>query len=584
MAVLPLSALPVGYRFRPTDEELIAHYLSLKINGFEKEVSVIREVDVCKWEPWDLPDMSIVETVDNEWFFFCPKDRKYQNGQRLNRATEAGYWKATGKDRFIKTSKGVKIGMKKTLVFYAGRAPKGKRTNWVMHEYRATDKALDGTHPGQGAFVLCRLFKKHDENVEDEVEQNISSPSGVKSPAEGTHSEPVTPVMGRQDGLYSPSTESGHAETESPTLYAPLPIDQDRRSLVADDTEDNLLDIQSLQPDPELEKILGDFYDPMPEPLFSPLHSQMQVELGYSCLFGPLNSDIGNNCNWMQFQADTNALDITEFLDMALVGSDEHSSEDSGSNKISAVESETKCINTIEGVAIKDSGSCSDSDAEVVQGQMDTTPDICSNNHRGNFGILQSNYNSVQDAFSVVSAGDPVYSLFNIEEPSNQSNAVGSDDTFGTGIKRRTRQPQNQLCAQNFETQGTAMRRIRLQVEPQVGPVQCSLPRAMCSSEENHETKPPGAEDEKATKKHTTTDETQDIFTPESNKDGAELAQDLSTTVDSKEDFAIGCPKKVLSVSSKVVALRSILPSVHMPCVLLVVGVFIVFTGTWMCF
>lgn len=86
-------------------------------------------------------DKSLLKTGDLEWYFFCPRGKKYASGGRMNRATEVGYWKTTGKDRSVEHKNGV-VGMIKTLVFHTGRAPKGDRTDWVMHEFRLEDKEL----------------------------------------------------------------------------------------------------------------------------------------------------------------------------------------------------------------------------------------------------------------------------------------------------------------------------------------------------------------------------------------------------------------------------------------------------------
>lgn len=50
----PMS-LPPGFRFHPTDEELVAYYLERKITGRSIELEIIAEVDLYKCEPWDLP-------------------------------------------------------------------------------------------------------------------------------------------------------------------------------------------------------------------------------------------------------------------------------------------------------------------------------------------------------------------------------------------------------------------------------------------------------------------------------------------------------------------------------------------------
>ncbi|KAL7215218.1 hypothetical protein ACSBR1_027391 [Camellia fascicularis] len=155
----PPTSLAPGFRFHPTDEELVQYYLKRKACSKPFRFEAVSEIDVYKSEPWELAGLSRLKSRDLEWYFFSPVDRKYGNGSRLNRATGRGYWKATGKDRSVR-HKGQTIGMKKTLVFHSGRAPDGKRTNWVMHEYRLVDEDLERAGVAQDAFVLCRIFQK----------------------------------------------------------------------------------------------------------------------------------------------------------------------------------------------------------------------------------------------------------------------------------------------------------------------------------------------------------------------------------------------------------------------------------------
>uniref|UniRef100_A0A0E0KGG3 NAC domain-containing protein n=1 Tax=Oryza punctata TaxID=4537 RepID=A0A0E0KGG3_ORYPU len=149
------EGLPPGFRFHPTDEELVTYYLTRKVSDFGFATRAIADVDLNKCEPWDLP--SKASMGEKEWYFFSMRDRKYPTGIRTNRATDSGYWKTTGKDKEIFHG-GVLVGMKKTLVFYRGRAPKGAKTSWVMHEYRLQSKFP--YKPSKDEWVVCRVFKK----------------------------------------------------------------------------------------------------------------------------------------------------------------------------------------------------------------------------------------------------------------------------------------------------------------------------------------------------------------------------------------------------------------------------------------
>ncbi|XP_076904723.1 protein CUP-SHAPED COTYLEDON 2-like [Bidens hawaiensis] len=183
------SQLPPGFKFHPTDEELISCYLLRKVLDGSFTGHAIADVDLNKCEPWELPQRA--KMGGKEWYFFSLRDRKYPTGLRTNRATEAGYWKATGKDKEIYSSKSsCLVGMKKTLVFYRGRAPKGEKSNWVLHEYRLEGKFAYHflSITSKDEWVICRVFQKNSSGGNS----RSCTVGGAKRAANGTNSTNIT--------------------------------------------------------------------------------------------------------------------------------------------------------------------------------------------------------------------------------------------------------------------------------------------------------------------------------------------------------------------------------------------------------
>lgn len=46
-----------GFRFHPTDEELVGFYLKRKIQQRPLSIELIKQLDIYKHDPWDLPSM-----------------------------------------------------------------------------------------------------------------------------------------------------------------------------------------------------------------------------------------------------------------------------------------------------------------------------------------------------------------------------------------------------------------------------------------------------------------------------------------------------------------------------------------------
>ncbi|KAH0731954.1 hypothetical protein KY289_003142 [Solanum tuberosum] len=161
--------LPPGFRFYPTDEELVVHFLQRKAALLPCHPDVIPDLNLYPYDPWDLDGKAMVE--GNKWYFYSRRTQ--------SRITENGYWKSLGVDEPIFSTDNNNVGMKKYYAFYLGELPEGVKTNWVMQEFSLNSDSSSGNSRlssrrktrskiDYSGWVICRVYERNYDNDNDD--------------------------------------------------------------------------------------------------------------------------------------------------------------------------------------------------------------------------------------------------------------------------------------------------------------------------------------------------------------------------------------------------------------------------------
>ncbi|XWS43970.1 hypothetical protein CRYUN_Cryun15aG0004700 [Craigia yunnanensis] len=153
--------MPIGFRFHPTDEELLVHYLKRKALSLPLPASVIPEFDVFQTDPWSLPG----DLKENKYFFSTRYGN--DNNNKCKRVAGSGYWKPIGKEKPILASGSNQVvGMRKVLIFSERKRSTEIKTRWVLYQYRLVGSVatLDSTQMSTrelfGDWLVFGLFRR----------------------------------------------------------------------------------------------------------------------------------------------------------------------------------------------------------------------------------------------------------------------------------------------------------------------------------------------------------------------------------------------------------------------------------------
>ncbi|PSR96614.1 Protein FEZ like [Actinidia chinensis var. chinensis] len=159
------QVMPAGYRFVPTDQELVFHYLKKKDSRKPLPAQCIMEMDAISF--YNQPPMILVGadlSRKKEWYFFV-RGHEYYHGEKKKKqvvGNVSGFWRSIGEEDPIYNSNGAVFAFKIYFTYFSGTLQKAKRTHWSMELYRLPVKC--DAKLQRDKWVLGRIRRGQDYN------------------------------------------------------------------------------------------------------------------------------------------------------------------------------------------------------------------------------------------------------------------------------------------------------------------------------------------------------------------------------------------------------------------------------------
>ncbi|BFG28907.1 hypothetical protein CerSpe_151810 [Prunus speciosa] len=238
--------VPVGYRFTPSEEELLLHYLFPRMNGEDYPKGVVPDCDLYGTkEPWEIwRDFHSSPDDQEDIYVFTTLKKKTPNGSRFCRtvgATGTGVWKGEDSGKKIR-ARGSDIGIRKRFRYMNPGSPHDDR--WIMLEFQLDESLVRVRN--KETIVLCLVRKKETSGkskLEERQNHEVDMASHGEIQAQHVHDDQQQHIdASAYDQLrFVDDYLMNDVEGEQDTMVNPSLLGQyDQQDVVGTSTEDEL--------------------------------------------------------------------------------------------------------------------------------------------------------------------------------------------------------------------------------------------------------------------------------------------------------------------------------------------------------